>query len=89
MIGYEMSSSSVGVYTIAKASLEELQAWMKNDMDAKYGNTCCYGSSPEVKFLGQPQTLDKKTWPLENSNLRLTPPPPPLNLVRHTNCCLK
>jgi hypothetical protein len=25
-------------------------------------------SSPEVKFLGQPQSLGQETWPLENSN---------------------
>jgi hypothetical protein len=26
-------------------------------------------TSPEVKFLGQPQSLKQETWPPENSNL--------------------
>ena len=32
------------------------------------GETFFKGSSPEVKFLGQPHSLGQETWPLENSN---------------------
>jgi hypothetical protein len=33
------------------------------------GNAFLKRSSPEVKFLGQPQSLGQETWLLENSNL--------------------
>ena len=66
MVGYEMGSSRVGVYQWRTSSVNG-----KNDMVGQHSNTFCKGSSPEVKFLGQPQTLGQETWPLENSNLRL------------------
>lgn len=34
------------------------------------GYTFCWGSSPHIKFHGQPQTFVQITWPLENSNTR-------------------
>ena len=72
MIGYEMSSSVVWVYTMAKdCSGGELQVWMKK-MTWLVNMTTLFARnfSPEVKFLGQSQTLQQETWPLENSNLR-------------------
>ena len=83
MVGYEMGSSRVGVYQWRTSSVNG-----KNDMVGQHSNTFCKGSSPEVKFLGQPQTLGQETWPLENSNLRLffycfS------HLVCHGNRCLK
>ena len=63
MIGYEMGSSPIGIYTTAKTSLVgNLQAWMKKQHGCQHGNTLIITSSfwlkessPEVKFLGQPQ----------------------------------
>jgi hypothetical protein len=49
----------------------ELQAWMKFWHGCQYENTFGSGSSPEIKFLEQPQTFGKEIWPLENSNSRL------------------
>ena len=40
----------------------------KNDMAANVASLFSKGSSPEVKFLGQPQSLGQETWPPENSN---------------------
>ena len=40
--------------------------------DCQRGNIFLKGSSPEVKFLGQPQSLEQETWPPENSNLNKT-----------------
>jgi hypothetical protein len=52
-IGYKMETSLAGVYTTAKSSL------MKNIKHGRqHGNMLFgYGSSLEVDFLGQPQTL--------------------------------
>ena len=61
-----MGSSSAGVYTMAKTSMMD----EKNDMATNMATFFCQGSSPEVEFLKQPQTLGQDTWPPENSNLR-------------------
>ena len=47
---------------------EHCTRW-KNDMDANVATLFLKGSSLEVKFLGQPQSLRQETWPPENSNL--------------------
>ena len=42
MIGYEVGSSSVMVYTMAKISLvEKLEAWMRKGHGCQPGNAFC------------------------------------------------
>jgi len=58
----------------------ELCTWMKNWHGCQRDDTFWKGSSPEVKFLGQLQTLGQETWPSENPNLNKIFFP----LLRHT-----
>ena len=63
---------SGGGYTTSKRPLVEniVQCtWMKKWHGCQCGDTFLTGSSPEVKFLAQPQSLGQETWPPENSNL--------------------
>ena len=39
----------------------------KNDMDVNMATFFARGSSPEVKFFGQPQIFGQEAWPLANS----------------------
>ena len=71
MIGYEMDSSPVLVYTTAKTTLvEDFKYGWKNDMVVDMATLFARGEALEVMFLGQPQTVIQETWHLENSNLR-------------------
>jgi len=58
----------------------EICTWMKNWHGYQRGDTFLKGSSAEVKFLQQPQTLKQETWPPENPNLLSFPP------LQHTIC---
>ena len=50
------------VYTTTKSPLvENIIHGLKNDLDANVADTFQKGSSPEVKFLGQPQSLGQET----------------------------
>ena len=61
MIGYEIGTSSAEVlHDNQDFSDGGLQAWMENDTDANMTTPFAKGEgSPEVEFLGQPQTLRK------------------------------
>jgi hypothetical protein len=66
MIGYEMGSSLVEVYTLVKTSpVDNFKHELRNDMATLF----CSRSYLEVKFLGQSQTLGHETWPPKNSKL--------------------
>ena len=50
------------VYTIAKSPLvENIVHERENDMDANIADIVQKGSSPEVKFRGQPQSFIQET----------------------------
>ena len=51
-----------------ESSGEELCTWMKKWYGCQLGDTFWKGSSLEVKFIGQPQSLEQETWPPEKSN---------------------
>ena len=63
MIGYKMGTLVAGVYTL----VENFKHEWKNDMLANM-TTFYWGSSPEVKFLGNLKMSDKKL------SLQRTPP---------------
>ena len=69
LVGQEQHLCPVVVYTTTKSPLVEkiVHGW-KNDMDANVATFFFEGDSPEVKFLGYPQSLGQETWPPENSN---------------------
>jgi hypothetical protein len=70
MIGQEWDSCPVEVYaTVKNPVVENFAHGWKNDMAANVATLFLKRGSPEVKFLGQPQSLGQETWPLENSNL--------------------
>ena len=47
----------------------ELCTWLKKWRGCQRGDNFLKGSSPEVKFLEQPQNPGEETWPPKNSNL--------------------
>ena len=61
--------SSGGLHYGQESFGGELCKWMKKSHGCQCGDTFLKGSSPEVKFLGQAQSLGQETWPPENSNL--------------------
>ena len=72
MIGYELGSSLVGAYIIAKTSpVENFKHGLKNHTVANMPIVSARGGSLDIKFLGQPQSLGQETRPTENSNLKL------------------
>jgi hypothetical protein len=69
MIGWEWDSCLMELHYGQEFTRGELCTWMKKWHGCQHGNTFLKKDSPEVKFLGQPQSLRQKTWPSENSNL--------------------
>jgi len=63
MIGHEIGSSPVRVYTTFKtSSLKNFKHGWENDMGANMATLFARGGvSPKVKLLGQPQTLKEET----------------------------
>ena len=72
LIGYGTGFSLSGLYTTAKTFLVvNFKPRGRNDMVVQHGNMFLgHGSSQEVKFTGQSQTLGQETWPLVNSNFK-------------------
>jgi hypothetical protein len=71
MIGYETDSSSpVWVYAATKVSpVQKFERGWKKWRGYRHGSSICQGSTMDVEFLGQSQTLGQKTWHAENYNL--------------------
>ena len=63
MIGHEISSSLVRVYTTTKtSSLKNFKDGCKNDMGANMATFFARGGGPpKVKLLGQPETFREET----------------------------
>ena len=61
--------SGGGLHYSQESSDGELCTWMKKWHACQRGDTFLKGSSLEVKFLGQPQSLRQETWPPETLQL--------------------
>ena len=76
--------SGGGLQYIQESFGGEPCTWMKKWHGCQRGEIFLKGSSPEVKFLGQSQSLGQETCPPENSNLNKIVYYISFHLLRHT-----